>query len=208
MSEYEESDIARRLYSILRQPAPCSSHTYTQPEARYATSSTRDEPFSRDASPSEAMGCRVGSGAGKPSAKHLIEAHREVAPGMLEDGTLTVNHPYVDRYVAHLAIAHHAATGQSVAGPSTPRRPTDMAGVVALGRVEDVSAVLQLREELNELQSACVLALAALRVYADHNHPSHFALWGSRVQARTAAVVERIYCESSPLFVARVFSLT
>ncbi|KZT04655.1 uncharacterized protein LAESUDRAFT_814014 [Laetiporus sulphureus 93-53] len=120
-------------------------------------------------------------------------------PAILEDGRITDDHPLVDLYIQRLAAVYNVEIGHLEMTPFISHMPPDMKGSLNVGKVLDVSAVLDIGLTLNELQSACILSLAALKVLYSFDHQAHWALWGKCVRERTAAVVQRVSCHTPRL---------
>ncbi|KAF9819175.1 hypothetical protein IEO21_02346 [Rhodonia placenta] len=123
----------------------------------------------------------------RPSSSTREHAQRrvsEISPGVLSDGTFTVCHPHVDRYIDGLTRAYRKANG-------APPNYWHVQSLSArrLGEVSRVNALLDIGTELDETECECVLALAALKLYTQPTHPAHLALWGRPMDQRTIDLV-------------------
>ncbi|KAI0915689.1 hypothetical protein AcV5_003542 [Taiwanofungus camphoratus] len=190
--------------SFIRQPH--TPHSPPGPTSRFATSSVRDEPYTPPP-PCPTIAPRSESLKTPPvvlappqpssSAAYSVKRIRELVPGVLEDGRVTVNHPMIDNYLLALARAYQGNHAQLGTGPSPML--TDKKGKAGLSRVQNVRALLGMSMELNALQSECIVALAALKVYGNPRHLAHFALWDKKVRNRTAQVVHNIVYHDPPV---------
>ncbi|KAI0940631.1 hypothetical protein AcW1_003777 [Taiwanofungus camphoratus] len=131
---------------------------------------------------------------------YTVKRCSEVIPGsgVLIDGRVTANHPFVCRYLLALSDTLWDCPAPSGARLSQPRPAMNKKGKTSLSKVENVCTLLN-REGLNKLACECVVALAAMRVYPNPHHAAHFGLWDKSVRRRTAQTVHKIYYHEPPV---------
>ncbi|GJE97418.1 hypothetical protein PsYK624_136360 [Phanerochaete sordida] len=119
-----------------------------------------------------------------PEYKKYMRPRRvEVVPGLQDDGKITVRHPFVDRFIARMPTI----------SPAEGRRPPIEAWWKKGIKEKTVSEVLNVGASLDEYQSDCVFALAALKVLHHPKHPKHFAFWGRDPAQKTAERVQKVF---------------
>ncbi|OSX66712.1 hypothetical protein POSPLADRAFT_1053332 [Postia placenta MAD-698-R-SB12] len=170
--QYPTSYVRNTLFRVI--PA--------RPSSLRPSSSTR-EPAQRVRSPAPPPAQRVS----------------EISPGVLSDGTFTVCHPHVDRYIDGLTRAYRKVNG-------APPNYWHVQSLSArrLGEVSRVNALLDIGTELDETHCECVLALAALKLYTQATHPAHLALWGRPMDQRTIDLVCKLLYRKRQLIVSPV----
>ncbi len=167
-------------------PLDLPSHLFTFP-----LSSSREEPRranSPSESPSSPLNLLVPS---LPSPKrnpaynkYAVPHRREIFPGILEDGTITVRHTFVDRYLSNIPRAPNDRYTQHF-------EPDNFFGEKRKHN-ESVADVIGIRESLTNKQTDCIFALAALKVFYHPHHPAHFTFWGKDHCKKTADRVQSV----------------
>ncbi|KAI0785514.1 hypothetical protein C8Q75DRAFT_316742 [Abortiporus biennis] len=165
--------------------------------ATFPLSSSRDEPYT----PSPSSSPRYDPLNLLPPASVIPSLHRghdnrpfsikEILPGsgILEDGRITVHHPFVSIYLKEVFKAPNyrlleQQTDKSFWGEKERRRLE--------ARTVSETIGLEDGEHLNALQSECIFVLAALKVYFHPMHPAHWTFWDDTKRLTTSARVEKI----------------
>ncbi|THG94371.1 hypothetical protein EW026_g7093 [Hermanssonia centrifuga] len=165
--------------------------------SRYPTSSIRDEPYFRpppDSPPYDPLNLLESDpprlALDPIFTKYRKPVHRELVPGLREDGTLTVKHPLVDAFI----------DGLPRTSPREGRRPPRESWWTKGLKDFTVSDVLDLDVELDDVQDECIFVLAALKLLYHFHHRAHFTLWGREAGPRTARRVQKLlYMSPSPV---------
>ncbi|EJF60425.1 hypothetical protein DICSQDRAFT_171136 [Dichomitus squalens LYAD-421 SS1] len=128
---------------------------------------------------------------------------RELAPGFMDNGTISANHPIVQQFVAFAARkllaaeALDAATGHAAIADRhrSPKHPEvtlwrlEEGGVACVGDVEDA-----LGAPVPARLAEAIFALAALAVYAFPMRPAHWAFWAENSQKRVSRLIHGVVC--------------
>ncbi|TBU55660.1 hypothetical protein BD310DRAFT_933301 [Dichomitus squalens] len=131
---------------------------------------------------------------------------RELAPGFMDNGIISANHPIVQQFVAFAARkllaaeALDAATGRAAVADRhrSPKHPEvtlwrlEEGGVACVGDVEDA-----LGAPVPARLAEAIFALAALAVYAFPMRPAHWAFWAENSQKRVSGLIHGVVCECS-----------
>ena len=189
------------------QYTPQDASDIAQPQLPHAR---RTRPTARTAMPSPAASTTVAS-----------PPLYEFSPGCMSDGTISIGHPIVQRYVCHATEVHLAAqdaahnakrgpyTGRAWHGIKTQSRsdiaadgkkpddimswwPVHFGGVTSPATVGEVLGAPELKAETAE----AVFALAALCVFNCTGKSAHWAFWGWNQREETLRTVFRVLGES------------
>ena len=146
-----------------------------------------------------------GLNARTPRSYDAYRVPREVAPGFMDDGTISANHPLIHEFVAHTAQKLRAAETLAAVtgGPDVAARHAGCRHPeVTLWRFEEggVACVGDVEEALGPMPARlaeAIFALAALSVYAFPTRPAHWAFWAEDSQKRVSELIHRVVCEYS-----------
>ena len=114
----------------------------------------------------------------------------QVVPGLQKDGKMTEKHPFVELFLAKMPRI----------SPQEGRKPPVEAWWRKGIKEKTVNDILGLSACLDEFQSECIFALAALKVLNHPENPKHFAFWGKEPAPKTAERVQRVLGESQSGF--------
>jgi hypothetical protein len=155
-------------------------------------SSIRDEPFVRPPPCCDLVVARTSLPDLLRPEYHKYKQPRrfEIAPGYQDDGRITIRHPFVDLLLARMPSI----------SPQEGRKPPVEAWWRKGIKEKNVNEILDMGIYLNEYQSECVFALAALRVLYHPENPKHFAFWGREPAQKTAERVQKVLRESQHAF--------
>lgn len=109
----------------------------------------------------------------------------EVAPGLLDDCRITARHPLVALLLANIPAV----------SPAEGRKPPVEEWIKRGMKEKTVNDILDIDLRLNEYQSECMFALAALSVLRRPKHPKHFSFWGRDPAPKTAERVNKVLGE-------------
>ena len=118
--------------------------------------------------------------------KYMVKRSVEAVPGVLDNGRLTVRHPYVALLLANIPAV----------SPADGRKPPVEEWIKRGTRAATVNDLLHAPVPLTAYQADAVFALAALSVLYRPRHPKHFSFWGRDPAPKTAARVEKVLGES------------
>lgn len=124
----------------------------------------------------------------------------EHRPGVLTDGRITINHPYVQLYINN---TRRVANDRDVTPGDDPfnwkpriKEDREVEEVLGLSDSDSDSEPECERKgnkrKLTVRESDCIFVLAALKVYYNPKHSRHFTFWGKEAAERTAEKVQKI----------------
>ncbi|KAI1791320.1 hypothetical protein LXA43DRAFT_1012168 [Ganoderma leucocontextum] len=138
---------------------------------------------------------------GRSYDAYPVHIPREIAPGIMDDGTMSATHPLVQQFVAYTTRKFLEAEARAaVAGPHKDKRWHEahkhplvtrwrcLKGGAA--RVGDVHAALG--PGVTDRLAGAIFALGALSVYSFWARPAHWAFWAVNIVEETAAVVHPV----------------
>ena len=135
------------------------------------------------------------------STSALPPRPREIGEGIMDDGTISANHPLVQKYLETISEKFEKAANAEFQKPGRPlpQRPymnqerydvhcwaylaehtrSRRAGLVALPK--NVRSVIG-RQDIEDSTADAIFALAALAVLEFPTRPAHWAIWGKENQ--------------------------
>ncbi|KAI0940632.1 hypothetical protein AcW1_003778 [Taiwanofungus camphoratus] len=186
-------DFRRELESLF--PGSSADYSCSDPTAsRFPISSARDEPY-RLPSGSDMTLTMTASLLKGSSAIHMSANAPIHVPGVVEDGSLTIEHPIIDVYLSALS---RALWDNPPIAP--PRWPSISAERLKLCMAHYVNALLK-RADIGEFTSECIVALAAIKtLFGCRPAAAFFGLWNINVRTNTLKMIIRMKCYDPALF--------
>ncbi|KAJ3474780.1 hypothetical protein NLI96_g12258 [Meripilus lineatus] len=163
------------------------------PVLTFPVSSSRDEPYTAYPSSSSSQRYDPLRMLAPPPpfppldpayAQYAVKRRRQIFPGILEDGCLTIGHKFVDIYLERVARAPNDR--------HTHRLEPDNFFGEKRREYQSVADLLGIRQPLSQKQNDCIFTLAALKVFHTPHHPAHFTFWGKEACKKTAEKVQNI----------------
>lgn len=167
------------------------------PVLTFPVSSSRDEPYTAYPSSSSSQRYDPLRMLAPPPpfppldpayAQYAVKRRRQIFPGILEDGCLTIGHKFVDIYLERVARAPNDR--------HTHRLEPDNFFGEKRREYQSVADLLGIRQPLSQKQNDCIFTLAALKVFHTPHHPAHFTFWGKEACKKTAEKVQNILSTS------------